>query len=383
MAGAAAPGRVMAADAIIRGDLVFALANASDDADVRRMLRENALGGRIALTLEREPNAFSADFGLAAAHAVIIARDRASGVAIGLCERVVRRAYIDGAVQALPYLGALRVAPSHRHRIGVLRGGFEALELLARRPVDLPFALTSITADNALAKRLLTRGLPRLPHYHPVGAFSTFALRSRRNAVASTIAAATAADLPDIAAFLQRQNARFQFAQVWSATGLRALAAADLEPGHFLVARRAGEIRGCLAVWDQRAFRQAVVRRYPPWMQRLRPLLNAVAPFAGTVSLPAVGEPIAQAVLSHLAVADDDRQVFLDLVAAGLDQAARRGLGAASIGFATERGLRGALLQRYRAIEYRTSLYLVHWPEAAASVSQMRAGLPHPELGLL
>ena len=59
------------------------------------------LGGWVRLSLEREPAAFDADFGLSRSHAFIIARDRATGEAIGICERSVRDAFVDGEIRPL------------------------------------------------------------------------------------------------------------------------------------------------------------------------------------------------------------------------------------------------------------------------------------------
>jgi len=137
---------------LVAGNLLFSVARGEDDADIRRLFRENALGGWVRLSLEREPNAFDADFGLSRSHAFIIARDRETGEAIGICERSVRDAFVDGEIRPLPYFGSLRVTPARRHRIRVLRGGFAAVRSLLGEPSDLPFALTSITADNAAAR---------------------------------------------------------------------------------------------------------------------------------------------------------------------------------------------------------------------------------------
>ena len=365
----------------MHGGVSFALAGRVDEADVRRLLRENALGGAFEITLEREPDAF-ASLVPGERHAFIIARGSA-GAAIGLCERIVRQAYVNGAARALLYIGALRVARGHRSRIGVLRGGFQALQALTELPGELPFALTSITSDNSKARRVLTAGLPGLPLYHPLGDFLTFALRPQRARSPPCIAAATDADLPALALFLQAQNARFQFAPAWSAADLRGLGEAGLKPEHFLIARQRGAIAGCIAVWDQRACRQTVIRRYPPWLSRLRPLANLAAPLLGLPRLPAPGSALHQATLSHLAVANDDTPTFLALVAAALDAAARRGFGVAALGFAQARGWQAPLLKARRALTYRSSLFLAHWPEHAAAAAALDNRPPAPDLGLL
>src|SRR4051812_20377401 len=95
---------------LVSGDLVFAVADRNDDADIGRLLRKNELGGWVRLSLERAPDAFAAEFGLSRSHGFIVARDRRTGEAVGICERSVRDAYIDGEIRHLPYLGSLRVA---------------------------------------------------------------------------------------------------------------------------------------------------------------------------------------------------------------------------------------------------------------------------------
>lgn len=383
MVGQAAAGRMSEASLVV-GDLEYRLAGPDDEPDLRRLLAETPLGGGWGLSLTREPDAFAADFGLAERHDVVVAREVAGGRLVGLAERLVSEAHVDGMVRRLPYLGALRVAPDRRGRIAVLRNGFRVLRERAERPDDLPFALTSITADNAAARRVLGAGLGGLPAYRPVGDFSTFALRPRRGRPAACIAPATAADLPAFAAFLTANLARHQFAPHWSEAKLRRLLATGLAPEHVLLARRGGSIVGSLAVWDQRARRQTVIRRLPPYARRLRPLLDLAAPVLGLPSIPPPGTVLAQATLSHLALADDrDEETLLALIEAGLDRARARGFAVAVVGFATARPWRAALLRRWRAIEYRTTLHLVHWPEAAGAVAALGDALPHPETGLL
>ncbi len=368
---------------LVTKDLVFSLATKKDEPDLRRLLRDNRLGGRYQITLEREPNAFAADFELANFQAFIIARTRETGEPVGLCEKAVWPAFVDSAVQSLPYIGALRVSEKYRNRIAVLRGGFEALRLLGHCEGELPFALTSITSDNQVAKRILTANLRELPAYHPAGDFSTFVMRTKRTRPDTFVSEGSEADLPEIANFLNLTNSKFQFAYVWSRESLLNLGAFGLKPEHFLIYRIGGKLRGCLAVWDQSANRQTVMRAYPPLLSKLRPLVNLAAPLVGMPHLPRIGGAIRQAMLSHLAIENDDADVFRVLLAEGLSQARARGLDAASIGVATSRSLHSALVKHMRTIEYRTSLYLAHWSEGTDAVASLKPATPHPEMALL
>jgi hypothetical protein len=367
----------------VAGNLAFAVAQREDEPDVRRLLRDNALDGWVRLSLEREPDAFAADFGLSRSHAFIVARDRATGEAVGICERSVRDAFVDGEIRRLPYLGSLRVAPAYRHRIRVLRGGFEAVRSLLHKTSDLPFALTSITADNDKAARVLCAGLPGLPTYRPAGELATFAIRTRERSMPPGIERATPADLAAIAVLLQRAYRRFQFAPVWRAADLaRLIATGGLRIDDVLIVRRGPGLRACLAVWDQRSAKQTVVRGYVPWLGRLRPLVNLAAPLMSMPRLPPPGSPLAQVYLSHVAVEGDDPTVFRSLLAAGLTLARRRGFEVALTGFAAGHPF-AAEVRRHRAASYRSLLHLVHRQEAQPLIEAMAPRLPHPEIAVM
>lgn len=365
------------------GDLVFAVAGREDNEDIRNLLRENELGGWVRLSLERTPDAFAADFSLSRSHGFIIARDHKTGGAVGVCERSVRDAYIDGEVRRLPYLGLLRVTPAYRHRLRVLKGGFAAISELLHEHSDLPYALTSITADNHVARRVLGAGLPGMPIYRPYAELSTFAIRTASRPAPPSVEAANKADIPAIAVLLQRIHRNFQFAPVWHAADLeRLFATGGLHIEDFLIVRRGPGVRGCLAVWDQSGVKQTMVRGYAPWLARVRPLANLVSPLTGVPILPAAGSPLRQIYLSHVAVEDDDLAVFNSLLTAGLSQARQRGFGVALTGFASMHPF-AAIANRRGAVRYRSLLHLAHWPDATSSVEALMHRTPHPEIAVM
>ena len=361
------------------GEIVFARATRADDPDIRRLLRENPLGGRYSVSLEREPSAFAAPFD----HDFVLARDRGSGAAIGLYERTVWPVFVNGRIERIPYLGALRVAESHRHRVAILRAGYASLRSEFEAAGDYPVALTSITADNAPATRILTAGLRGLPVYQPLAPFSTFVMRPVRRPRDPAVVRAADSDLPEIADFLARQNARYQFAPAWTADILHGLAAFGLPIGNFLIVRAGGRIAGCIALWDMSNHRQSVIRGYPALVGAVRPLANRVGALFGWPDLPPVGAPIRQVMLSHLGVTDDAPAVFEALLDAALGEAARVGHGAAILGMASDRALVAGVRKRRRAIEYRTMLYLVFWPGSEKIAAGIEGSLPHPDIGLL
>ena len=92
---------------------------------------------------------------------------------------------------------------------------------------------------------------------------------------------------------------------------------------------------GCLALWDQTGFKQVVVRGYAPRLERLRPWINR-SPVASSATprLPDPGEALPHAYLSHVAVDEDDPDVFEALAEAAYAEARVRGLAYVVAGFA-------------------------------------------------
>jgi hypothetical protein len=358
--------------------IAFERAGPAQEHEVRAILREVALGGAWSVALAREPDGFGGPHLPAERQDIIIARECSTGAPVGLCERVVRPSWVGGTVVDLPYLGALRIVPSHRHRIAILRGGFAMLRDECTGASDFPVALTSITSDNGPARRVLTAGVRGLPHYTPLRDFSTFALRPRRTAPDPAIVPASESDYAELADFLARTLAQRDTAPLWTAEGLR-----SIEAARFLLLREGGAITGCIGLWDQRATRQARLVDCPRALGSFRAPINLAFALAGLPAIPARGSRIEQAFLSLAATRDDCPQRFTRLVGAGLGAANRLGVDAVMVGVPSDHPWRAALRRSMRTIEYRTSLFAVAWPEDAGFVHRIDPERVFPEIGLL
>ena len=362
------------------GGYTFTVARAEDESDIRALLRGNELGGWIRLAFEREPNAFAAAV-LFDRHDFIVVRERCTARAIALCEYSVRRMYVNGAIVRVPYLGALRVERRFRHRIGVLRHGFAAVRELLRDPADFPAPLTSITSDNADAQRLLCAGLDALPRYAPIGEMVTLAATTQRSKPHRDIETASANDLPALAALLKQVDTPKSFAPGWEAKDLERLSQWGLPAKRFLIVRDGGRIIACVAVWDQRPWKQTVVRGYVGSVQRLRPAYNVLAPLIGSPQLPPSNCVLQQVFLSHFALLHEDAALRRHLLRAALAQAHTLGAQIALVGFAANHPALAPLRRLVHAREYRTQLHLVQWPDLSALPKI--AGLVQPEIALL
>jgi hypothetical protein len=378
MDGAIAEGRLRAAAHGIQ----CRVATPSDDADLRALLRENPMGGWVSVAMEREPS-FFAPLVAGEEHEAVIARDTATGRAVGMCARTIRPVYVDGEARPLGYIGELRIAPDQRHRFHIIREGFKTLQRELHRPDLAPYCLTAIVADNVPARRLLEAELPGKPTYRPIADCTTLAIRTQRGRAAPAMRAGPK-DAAGIADCLARNHTRYQFAPVWTEADIcDAAHAGGPGPRDFLLYRTQGGIAACLALWDQSRQRQAVIRGYRRPIDRLRPWLNAVSAFTGVPPLPRAGEALRLVYLSYMAVDGDDPAIARKLVAAGLKEARRRGFDLAMLAMANSNPMLAPLRRSFRARDYCSKLYLVHWPEGREAVEDLAPGVVHVEAGLL
>jgi hypothetical protein len=352
----------------------FLPASASDDGDLRAMLREEEMDGWVRLGLEREPHYFSGEH-LMGSSTTFIARAE-SGEPIGLCSVHECSVHLNGTPISAAYLGGLRVRKAFRHRPHLLRQGFQALRQ-SKHGLPESLCFTSVASDNHRARRILEAGLPGLPRYAPIGEMHTWVLRSRGRPKGFLRPAQTE-DAEAMADFMNRQARAFQCASHIEASWLRSLDGhKGLRLQDFWLRKERGAIQACVALWDQRAFKQTRIHGFRQPLSQLRPLYNAAAVFRRSPRLPAAGEVLPACFLAFPAMPE----LHLDLIREGLALAATHGAEMSLLGLPANHPLSGSLRQLGHPWIYRTCIETVHWPEAPPPPLDNR--LVFPEIALL
>jgi hypothetical protein len=370
------------------GSIDYRLASADDDPDLRQLLRNNPMPGEVSVSLEREPNAFMAASIEGERHTMIVARDRSHGRPVGMASRSVYGGFLNGAPCHLGYLSQLRIDRTYRGRVGLLPSGFDVLRTLRTRD-DLPFDLTTIIADNQPARRVLNAGLDGLPPYRALEPFTTLTLplwrpRTPRPSAQFAIERGSLERIDDIAACIERNRSRFQFAPRWTASELLCpTRSRGLAPSDFLIAVRRGTVIGCLAVWNQNHFKQIVVHGYGAAMTLWRPVAALAANLLGSPRLPNLGQPIPHVYLSHVAIDDDRVEVFSALLARAYHEACDMGHTCLLVGFAQRHPFVKVVQSSYRAWTYVSIIYTVCWEGVKAAIDRIDGRIPHLEVALL
>ncbi|HEY8666385.1 MAG TPA: hypothetical protein VIL86_06955 [Tepidisphaeraceae bacterium] len=385
------------------GEIRFELAGERHDAGeggIRALLRETAMEGDIALSLQREPSYFAAARQEGGEHRAIVAVD-SSGRVICAGGISIRQRFYNGALCRVGYLGQLRLARSHAGRFDILRRGYASFHDL-HPSLDLEACFTAIATDNIRARRLLERGISGLPRYDLAGELVTLLIPTRSVARASrpcprinnTGETPVLQDFPSIQngiddlaavwALLRRNAAEFQFAPSWDEPELsRLLSTGGLRKDSFRILSNSTGPVAYAALWDQRPFKQAVVAHYSRRLSLLRPFYNLFAAFTGRVPLPPPHQTIAQAFVSPLAVPLDRPQWLIQLLLLLTASARTLGMTAMTLALDARDPRLPSLLQRFRPHLYRTRLYTVSWPDEPPRVEPPDGRLLYPEVALL
>lgn len=360
------------------GKVEFSVARQADDAEIRRLLRENAMPGQISISLEREPNYF-ADVNLPGERKqTIIAREKGRLICVGSC--CIRKRFVNGMPRDVGYLGGLRLDAPFAGRFDILRRGYE---FFRKTQTDAPadFYFTSIASDNERARRVLERGMTGMPTYEFLGEFVTALIPViRTNAEANDACAAPAAVLTE---FINAENQMRQFSPCWTDEELQAMGQLGLQRSEFVTLRDDGRIVGCGAIWDQRCFKQTVIRGYAPWLTLARPAVNALGPILHRPQLPQVGEVLSNAFACHLAVRPERPDSLISLVRLLEKVAASRGVQLLTLGFAGNDSRLSAIRSHFRSREYRSRIYAVRWPGIGGDARELDGRVLGPEVALL
>jgi hypothetical protein len=344
-------------------DVVVGAARPEDDAGIRDLLRRQIMPGRVSLSMARDP-----DFTLGCAVTgddcrILVARSATDGTVVGVACRSTRRVFLNGREERIGYLGQLRIDDRYRGR-WLLARGFSQLASI-HRDDPVPVYLASIVDRNDEATGVLVRSRrPSFPAFRGVARYTTLALpvwwrraslRGREEIVPATID-----QIPELVRFLRREGARRQFSCAWTEQTLYAVNDLGLRLEDVRIARRAGAIVGVIALWDQSAYKQTIVRGYSGWLRLAAALAGPSAHWLPRTLLPGIGDQVRSAYASLICVENDDAHVFGRLVRQAYILANLRGHDYLLVGLdVCDPLLRVA--RAYPHLAYPSRLYLVTW----------------------
>jgi hypothetical protein len=351
----------------------------AEDADARALLRASVMPGSVEVAFTREPS-LAAGSGLAGTvDRILVHREGSTVDAIGRLG--VQECWRGGGTHRIGYFGDLRIGRESHRPARLLRDGFRILCEVAEE-LGVEGCFTSIAIENQRARRVLERGRRiGLPEYLPIADLVTLLVpvRNRRSDRGGPVQRRGATE-SELTTFLDGAARGHDLALVWHPGRWPALARHGLSPGDFHVLRREGRVAAGAALWDQRAFRQTVIRGYRGTLRWSRPVVNAVASAGLAPPLPRPGSVLSQVFVVGAAA---EPGLWAELLGGLVAEAARRGVDWLVLS-RDSRDPELPVLRRFRGVrEYHTRLYEVRWGELPTWTEEWGQRLVRPEAGLL
>lgn len=360
--------------------VTYQKAGSDDDLALRMLLRSNDIDSWVRMSIEREPSFFHGENLTGESSTVIARRSESPHEVVGMYSMAVQKTHVNGAPVGTGYLGALRVNPEFRHRLGILKNGFASARALSG--IDALPVFTSVASDNVAARRLLEANLRGMPCYTPVGEVESMGFSTRQGKSGGLLQAASPADIPGLVEFFNTAAAAYQFAPVLSRQWLTELPrSGGLRLDDFWLLKDGSRLRGCIAIWDQRGFKQIVARGYRFPLNRLLGGYNLFAHLTGRLSLPKPGKQLQQVFLSFLMLDAQAADNVTHIIREALLIARRKGARVGTLGLATHNPVAGRLRDNLNASIYKSCIETVHWPDGPAPGLDGRP--PQPEIALL
>lgn len=339
--------------------IAYRFAGSEDEADLRALLRENAMDSWVRISMEREPDYFAGGNLLGRSASVVARTACAKRAAVGMYSCDFIPSYLGGRETTIAYLGGLRVAPAYRHRLSILREGYRSIAQILPEIREVPIVFTSIARGNRAARRILEANLPRMPRYRFLAEMETYVASVERGKNHGLLSAATPEDREELIAFHRANASTHDLAPSLSGGNFDRIK--GLKIGDFLLhrARPGGAILACLALWDQRSFKQVVVQGYKKPLGYLRKTYNLWARLCRSPLLPAPSQPLEQIFIAFMAFAPSVASDIPLMIQEALWEIKRRGAPLGTFGLASLSPHRTPLRRALAPKVYASRIYAV------------------------
>ncbi|MBC8210856.1 MAG: hypothetical protein H8E21_07285 [Gammaproteobacteria bacterium] len=362
--------------------IVFRLAGQVDNENLNAILRENEMDSWVMLSLEREPSFFAGEALMGESHTVIAFEQNDPMQKIGMYSCSYFQLRINGRTEQVGYLGGLRILKKYRNRIRYVRNGYDSIRKIVPEADVIKHWFSSIASENSSARKLLESGLKGLPRYAPIGEVNTIAISVAAAKSCAILERVTEQTVGEFVSFFNSQTGAYQYAPVLNDDWI---ISQDKQKGlsidDFYLIRQNLEVVGCLAVWDQRAFKQTVVRGYRFPLNRFRKIHNAWSVVTKRISLPAPGNSLEHVYISFMAFSKGSEHLVVPAIREALAIIKQMSGTFAVTGLSEKNPLTPFLLKHFKTLVYRSCIEAVSWDSLNDKNEQESA--VQPEIALL
>jgi hypothetical protein len=307
---------------------------------------------------------------------------------VSMVSRSSRPYWFSGEVSQVGYFSQLRIAKGARGSRNRIIAGCEKMYEIHREIKDTDGYLVSVLEDNIAARNFLTSGHKNIPIHKEIGRLNTYVLpliRRKVNSQNYVIRQGTNKDKKLIVDLLQKNYHSKVLAPYWTEDSLFH-SDLDIDPESFFITYEKSNLSepvGCLAVWDQRGFKQVYVQDYERKIKSIRPFLNALRRWTKLPYFPKAGSVFSNAYLSHLALDAKHAAALVPLVQTAINENLNKGFHYFSFGFFEWTEYSKIIKRVFRPFTLNSIVYLAHWPEDKPKIDLSPNQDAHLEIAIL
>lgn len=341
---------------------VFAEARQEDAPEILEILEDEPFNGKISLMYTRRPDPL-VSYRLEGDEAIIavchdLQKRKIAG--FGVCS--LRKAYLNGKIEKIGYLTGLRVRSEYRKSFRIIPQGYEFM-LQRCQGKGAKLLYTTILEENTVVQRMLEKKRNFMPQYTPLCGYEVFTCVGsmgrwgEKRQKEFSFRQATLPDVPAMVQLLNEHGKEHNFYPVVNSAMLTgALPGLTLED-FYLLNDAQGKILACGALWDQRCYKQYIVKGYAGSIKILARISRTLA-FTGlpVPVMPREGEAVKLKMVSFLGMAKQNPEIFA-IFFSKLRKAAGRG-SMLSIGL-TENSAWKQVVADLPHLSYKSKVYTV------------------------
>lgn len=257
----------------------FQIAGPEDSPGILNLLEDNPFEGRISLIYTRRPDSWESFMREGDEVMLVVDRNQAQERLDGMAACAINNLYLKGKPAKIAYLFGLRLRKEAISRIMLLPRGYRHfLNRLLDKGVR--YAYTTVLEENTSARRMLEKRRPSMPVYDYAGDYDVFTLTPGGRGRLPTgyrFRQAGQEDETILLEFLNREGSRYLFFPFLKAEGLHSGKTTPLLEDFYILEDRNREILAAGAIWDQRDYKQYILKGYRGlyrWIYPIHPLIR-------------------------------------------------------------------------------------------------------------
>ncbi|MCP5105029.1 MAG: hypothetical protein GY950_16700 [bacterium] len=360
------------------------LASPEDGPELLEILEEGHYPGSVSLLYTRRDDAYASLMREGEAVDIFVSRDTEEQkvAAFGVC--ALRTLYVDGIPTKLGYLFSLKTRKRYRGWYNFLHRGYAYSREVAHSR-KIPFLLMSVVADNKYAIKLFEKKRSFMPNHSNLGDYEVYAMKTGmkcKSLPGYRFKKCEREDVSRMVDFLNRKGKDYQFFPVLKAGDFNGRGDGHLSFNDFYLLLDGGNnIAACGAVWDQRSYKQYIVKEYNGPFKILSRLSFLLPLFGYPNILAKPGRVLDFFTLSYWMVKDDDPRLF-ECFLRHISGAGRRH--PFFVVGAHERNPLNSILKKIPHIAYKSKIYLVDWDKTREKPHELNDHMiPYFECGMM